>query len=65
MFKPAKTIYDRIKAMTEEEAYAFTVYVKYYFDGNLMTLLESPASLFDAILREVNNGERTGRNLVR
>lgn len=57
MFKPAKTIYDRIKTMTEEEAYAFTVYVKYCFDGHLMALLESPASLFDDILREVNDCE--------
>jgi hypothetical protein len=45
--------------MTEEEAYAFMIYVKYYFDGKLTTLLESPASLFDAILWKVNNDERT------
>ena len=57
MFKPAKTIYDRIKTMTEEEAYAFMVYVKYCFDGHLITLLESPAALFDDILREVNDCE--------
>ena len=49
MFKPAKTVEDRVKAMQRDELIKFLEYIQHLYMGDVCTLLDEPAVMLDGI----------------